>query len=143
LRDGKFHFGPAWDFDGSAGNACTCGTSGPFVNPPEGWVMRGTGSGTSDRTYRTHWFVQLFKDPAFEPAVKARWAEIKGEFAKVSQTETAAYKEAIGVGAANDRARWASEPKPRASRGTYDQEVAWVTGWYADRFAWMDEQLSN
>jgi hypothetical protein len=143
LRDGKFHFGPAWDFDGSAGNASTSGTSGPFVNPPAGWVMRGTGSGTSDRTYKTQWFVQFFKDPAFEPAVKARWAEIKGEFAKIYQTQTAAYRAELGVGATNDRARWPSSSKPRPSKGTVDQDVASVTNWYEDRYTWMDGQLSH
>ena len=142
MRDGRFHFGPAWDFDGSAGNAC-CDSSTAYVNSTAGWMMRGTGSGTPDRTYKTHWFVQLFKDSAFEESVKARWVEIKSEFAKIAATETAAYKSEVGVGAANDRARWPSGVKPRASRGTYDQEIAFATGWYQDRYTWMDEQLSN
>ena len=142
LRDGRFHFGPAWDFDGSAGNPCCDSTSSYFAST-EGWVMRGTGSGNNDATYRTQWFAQLFKDPAFEAAVKQRWAQIKGEFEKVSTTDVAADKAAIGIGAANDRNRWASESKPRKSRGTFDQEIAFVQGWYQSRFAWMDQQLSH
>ena len=142
LRDGKFHFGPAWDFDGSAGNPC-CDSSTEYFASTEDWIMRGTGSGSTDATYRTQWFAQLFKDAAFEAAVEQRWAEVRTEFEKVFTTEVAAAKAAIGVGAANDRNRWASEPKPRASRGTYNQEVAFVQNWYEDRFAWMDAQLTN
>ena len=143
LRDGTFHFGPVWDFDGSAGNVCTCSSSADYIASPQGWMMRGTGSGTTTRTYRTHWFVQLFKDPAFESAVKARWAEVKDEFAKVYLAETAEDKAEVGVGAANDRSRWPSSTRPRKSRGTYDDEVAFVTKWYKDRYTWMDGQLSN
>ena len=57
--------------------------------------------------------------------------------------DVAADKVAVGVGAANDKARWASEPKRFKSRGSFDQEIAYVTKWYQDRYTWMDEQLSN
>ena len=39
--------------------------------------------------------------------------------------------------------RWPSSTRPRSSRGTYDDEVAFVTKWYKDRYTWMDGQLSN
>ncbi|MGZ5373913.1 MAG: CotH kinase family protein, partial [Aeromicrobium sp.] len=93
--------------------------------------------------YRTHWFVQLFKDAAFNAAVKARWVDVRDEFEKVGATEVADLKTKIGVGAENDRKRWASEPKRYRSHGTYDQEIAFVTKWYKDRYNWMDGQLSN
>ena len=143
LRDGRFHFGPAWDFDSSAGNGYLDTAASRYLRSPEGWMMRGTGTSSGDATYRTHWFVQLFMDAGFEAAVKARWGEIKGEFAKVYQTETAALTAALGVGADNDRDRWASEARNSPSHGTFDEEVAYVTGWYEDRFAWMDEQLTD
>ena len=107
VRDGKFHFGPAWDFDGSAGMITPDLETHVYLRSPEGWMMRGTGVAHSyNTTNKTHWFVQLLKDPAFEAAVKARWSTIKGEFAKVHQTEVAAAKAALGAGAANDRSRW-------------------------------------
>jgi hypothetical protein len=138
LRDGRFHFGPAWDFDGSAGLVTPDSATHVYLRSPEGWMMRGTGVVHSyNTTNKTHWFVQLLKDPAFEAAVKARWAAIKGEFAKVHQAEVAAAKAALGAGAANDRNRW----KTTSSQSAYDQEISYLTGWYEDRFAWMDGQL--
>ena len=141
--DDKFHFGPAWDFDRSAGNQTDGGARFNYVSSPEGWYMRGTGVTSGRSTYTTHWFVQLFKDPVFEAAVKARWADVKAEFARVGNQDIADHKAAIGVAAANDRARWASEPKRFNSRGSFDQEIAFVTKWYKDRYTWMDGQLTN
>ena len=106
-------------------------------------MLRGTGtpSDSGRQLYKTHWFVQLFKDAGFSAAVKARWALVKDEFKKVGDSEVAALKTEIGVGAANDRSRWASEPKRYRSHGTFNQEIAWVTDWYKKRFTWMDGQL--
>ena len=145
LRDGRFHFGPAWDFDGGAGMVNPDLATHVYLQSPEGWMMRGTGvSHSYNTTNKTHWFVQLFKDPAFQAAVKARWSAIKGEYAKVHQTEVAAAKSALGVGAANDRNRWSPSANPTLSHGsTYDQEVAYVSNWYKERFEWMDDQLSD
>ena len=144
LQDGRFHFGPAWDFDRSAGNVDPDTAGHTYVSSPNGWMLRGTGtpSDSGRQLYRTHWFVQLFKDEGFKAAVKARWAVVRDEFQKVGASEVATLKDAIGVGAANDRNRWASEPKRYRSHGTFSQEIAWVTDWYKKRFTWMDGQLS-
>jgi hypothetical protein len=139
LRDGKFHFGPAWDFDGSAGMITPDSATHVYLRSPEGWMMRGTGVAHSyNTTNKTHWFVQLLKDPPFEAAVKARWSSIRGEFEKVHKTEVAAAKAALGAGATNDRNRW----NTTASQSAYDQEIAYLTNWYEDRFTWMDGQLN-
>ena len=143
LADRKFHFGPAWDFDRSAGNVSDTDAHSKYVSSPVGWSMRGTGTPSGRPYYSTHWFVQLFKTTTFKGAVEDRWLELRDEFEKVHLSETAALKAAIGVSAESDRKRWASEPKRYASRGTYDQEIAYVTKWYKDRYTWMDGQLSN
>ena len=143
VGDDKFHFGPAWDFDRSAAVQTDSGSRFDYLRSPTGWYLRGTGTSSGRATYTTHWFVQLFKDPVFASAVKARWAEVRTEFARVGNQDVADHKAALGVGAANDRARWASEPKRFKSRGTFDQEIAFVTKWYQDRFIWMDGQLTN
>ena len=145
--DNKFHFGPAWDFDRSAGNVDPDSTGHKFVNSPTGWYVRGTGtrSDSGRVNYSTQWFAQLFKttgSASFLALVEARWQVIKAEFEKTWTTDTAANKAAIGVGAANDRARWAGEPKRYATHGSgYDGEVAYLTKWYKDRYNWMDGQL--
>ena len=145
LQDNRFHFGPAWDFDRSAGNVDPDTAGHTYVRSPSGWMMRGTGTPSdSGRTrFRTHWFVQLFKIPAFEAAVEARWDTVKGEFKQIGDAHVAALKAEIGVGAANDRNRWANEPKRYQSNGTFNQEITYVTNWYKARYTWMDGQLSN
>jgi hypothetical protein len=145
LQDNRFHFGPAWDFDRSAGNVDPDTAGHRYVRSPEGWMMRGTGtpSDSSRTRFRTHWFVQLFKTTTFEAAVEARWATIKGEFKQIGDAHVAKLKAEIGVGAANDRNRWANEKKRYLSNGTFDQEIAYVTKWYKDRYTWMNGQLSN
>ena len=86
--------------------------------------------------------MQLFKDPAFEQKVEARWLEVRDEFAAVT-TDVDAHVVALGVGADNDRKRWASEAKRYKARGsTYSAEVSYLKQWYAARFAWMNSQLS-
>jgi hypothetical protein len=143
LADRKFHFGPAWDFDRSAGNVSDTDAHSKYVSSPVGWSMRGTGTSSGRPYYFTHWFVQLFKTSTFNSVVEDRWLDLKDEFEKVGASEVAALKAAIGVSAESDRKRWASESKRYASRGTYDQEIAYVTKWYKDRYTWMDGQLSN
>jgi hypothetical protein len=146
--DNKFHFGPAWDFDRSAGNVDPDTTGHKFVNSPTGWYVRGTGtkSDSGRVNYSTQWFAQLFKttgSASFLALVEARWQVVKAEFEKTWTTDTAANKAAIGVGAANDRARWANEPKRYATHGSgYDGEVAYLTKWYKDRYNWMNGELS-
>ena len=70
LQDGKFHFGPAWDFDRSAGNVDPDTAGHTSVNSPTGGTcaaraLRATAAATR---YKTHWFVQLFKDAGFKTA---------------------------------------------------------------------------
>ena len=144
LRDRKFHFGPAWDFDRSAGNVDPDTAGHAYIASPQGWILRGTGtpSDSGRQLYKTHWFVQLFKDAGFNAAVKSRWQVIKDEFRKVGDSEVAQLKTDIGIGASNDRNRWASEPKRYRSHGSYDGEIAFVTKWYTDRYNWMNGQLS-
>jgi hypothetical protein len=88
----------------------------------------------------------MFKDPAFLTAVKARWDVIQGELQKVSTTDVPNDIAAVGIGATNDRNRWASEPKrflPHTFNGQTGLagEQAFVKDWYAKRYNWMNSQL--
>ena len=144
--DNKFHWGPAWDADHSAGNDTDNDAIGAYLRSPSGWMMRGTGEANGHSTYTSHWFVQLFKETSFQNAVKARWDQVKGEFQKVSTTDVPNDVAAVGVGASNDRNRWASEPKrfkPHTFSGQsgHAAEVAFVKDWYAKRYNWMNGQL--
>lgn len=139
----KFLMGPIWDVDRSAGSK----TSGPTsVQSPKGWWMNGDPGPQESRTVHTsHWFVQIAKDPAFQKALKVRWAEKRSVFKGAGDTAVdAAVAELTKTAAANDRAMWQkSQPsgryKPRAS--SYDGEIAFVKKWYKDRYSWMNGEL--
>ena len=143
LRDRKFHFGPVWDFDRSAGNVDPDSTGHKYVRSPNGWMLRGTGTRSdSGRVYyKTHWFVQLFKSSTWEQAVDARWQEVKADFKQIGDAHVAELKAQIGVGAENDRKRWASEKKRYKSNGTFNDEITYVTDWYKKRYAWMNDNM--
>ena len=141
MEDGKIHFGPAWDFDTSAGNDSDNNTFAAYLRSPNGWMLRGTSP-----TNSPHWFTELFKETSFQNAVKARWDQVKGDFQNVSTIDVAAHTAELGVGATNDRSRWANDPK-RFSAHTFNGqtglagEIAYVKDWYAKRYAWMNSQL--
>ena len=139
LSDGKFHFGPAWDFDRSAGITSENDTIHNYVQSPAGFYLRGTGIDNDHPNYKTHWFVQLFKSATFRDNVDARWAVVKQAFAEASDDARAAAAE-LGVGAENDRRRWVG-PRKYAAHGSYQAEVDYVADWYDARYAWLNANL--
>jgi hypothetical protein len=139
LSDGKFHFGPAWDFDRSAGITSENDTIHKYVASPSGFYLRGTGINNDHENYKTQWFVQLFKSTTFQAKVDARWTAVRSVFAQADDEARNAATE-IGIGAENDRKRWVG-PRQYAARGTYQQEIDYVADWYDKRFTWMDANL--
>ncbi len=139
LSDGKFHFGPAWDFDRSAGITSENDAVHKYVANPEGFYLRGTGA-HDHPNYTTHWFVQLFKSSTFKAKVHQRWLDVRdGVFAQADE-EAQASATAVGVGAENDRKRWTGS-RQYVARGTYQQEVDYVANWYKKRWTWLNANL--
>ncbi len=62
--DPLLYMGPVWDFDITAGNVDYGVDSA--INPTLPWIRS-----------QALWYEQLFQDPAFLAAVKARWTEIR------------------------------------------------------------------
>jgi hypothetical protein len=143
LCDGRLHFGPLWDFDKSAGNVDPTNPGTTFTRSYRGWAANGTGVGKANRvTYDTHWFVQLWKVPAFRGYLVYRWKQARPIFYQTWSQEVARNKALIGVGAYNDRQRWARYPKNYAPKGpTYSHEVQYVATWLKNRYSWMNSQL--
>lgn len=122
----KFVMGPVWDFDVSSGND----NYNAIQDPNVPWV----------RTQHP-WYAQLFKDPTFEAAVKARWAAIRPQIDTLpafidSNAAT------LQLAAANNYARWPTLyqrvwPNPEAA-GSYNGEVTYLKTWLAARVAYMD-----
>lgn len=135
----KFVMGPVWDFDRSAGVI----TDDSTASSSSGWRLRGIGS-THNPNNATHWYVQLFKDSAFNSKVKARWAAKCQVFKTVGQTGAQALADSMGVQASNEWSRWASTPRRYEPKGTtFQSEVNFVKNWYTKRYIWMNGQLKT
>ncbi|MGH3474983.1 MAG: CotH kinase family protein, partial [Aeromicrobium sp.] len=139
LSDNKLHFGPAWDFDRSAGITGEQDAVHVYVDSPVGFYLRGTGTHSEHPTYRTHWFVQLFKSTSFKNAAAAQWDTKRSVFATASQIARDA-DAALGPGAENDQHRWPQDRRYE-DHGSHQDEIDFVTEWYDDRFAWLDANL--
>lgn len=129
-----FFFGPAWDFDRSAGlkpNAYLTSS---------GWYMRGTGAYKANHVkHRTHWFVQLVKQAWFRQAIADRWQQVSGDFQSVGATDVQAAFDTLSMTQAqNDRARWPQKKLFKARSRTIQGEVNWLAGWYTKRYVWMN-----
>lgn len=139
----KFQMGPVWDFDRSAGSkpAPEEGATSTVASP-KGWWLRGNSS-PNHSTSKTHWYVQITKDPVFIKALKKRWAEKRGFFKDMTDAGIDRNVDKVGVAARNDRLRWGPESPlrlpPRAD--TYAGEIAFMKNWYKQRFEWMDSKL--
>ena len=145
--DGKFFFGPASDFDRSAG-ATTKSTN---IASTSGWFVRGIQSGYSSRQeYHTNqWIAQMAKSPEWVAAVRARWGETKQVYYQAGYKYAPAAKDALTPGgaafdanAASDRKRWAGYARDYGYRSsTWSGEVDWVTSWYKKRYTWINANV--
>lgn len=136
-RGGKLFFGPVWDFDLSIGNS--------------GYDATGVSSGWHIRS--APWFTQLFKDPAFQAKVKARWKTLKDEgkldyilqYAEArANWLDAQQKNNYQLWSLTDFAPWIQHgvgTHPGAVFGTYNGEVQELIRWQRERIKWMDTQL--
>lgn len=134
-RNGKFFFGPIWDFDLAMGNA-----GYDNVEKEEGWHIR-----------NASWMQRLFEDPAFEARVKSRWQALKdeGKFellflyarARANWLEIQQQKN-YEIWSITDFASWIEHGK-NGGTGSYEAEVNELIRWQSARYQWMDEQFSN
>jgi hypothetical protein len=143
----KFFMGPVWDFDRSAGAKPDVSDSGTTIASPSGWWLRGHGS-PNHKTDKTHWYVQLTKDPVFLETLMKRWAEKRAFFKDIADHGVDRMAEGVRTAADNDRAMTARlddsiiEGKRLNARATtFAGEVDFLKHWYQQRFAWMDAKL--
>ncbi|MEO6472241.1 MAG: CotH kinase family protein [Aeromicrobium sp.] len=137
----KFFMGPVWDFDRSAGAKPPRATSGTTVALPTGWWLRGHGS-PNHSTDKTHWYVQLTKDPVFLTALKDRWKQERSMFKDIADNDADRFAASLGPAPANDRALWGTfTDRYEAYSPTHLGEIAYLKGWFQARFKWIDGQL--
>ncbi len=145
----KFHMGPVWDLDRSAGAKPELGETGgtTTIARPTGWWLRGNSS-PNHYTSRTHWFVHITKDPVFLDALKKRWAEKRAFFKDMADNGVDRMARGVQVAADNDRELFANLDQTRLDAKrlsprspTFKGEIAFLKDWYQKRFAWMDSKL--
>lgn len=142
--NGRITFGPVWDFDRSAGVISDTNSAALAVSSSSGWYLRPSSVyGSTHLTHNTHWFVQLTKSSEFLARLKARWDNVKGEFAEVGASDVYAAKAALGVAATNDWDRWKSVTKRYALRSSsIGGEMEYAADWYRDRYTWMNNNIT-
>ncbi len=136
-RGGKLIFGPLWDFDLSMGNAGYDNVDKTF-----GWHTR-----------TAPWFTQLFKDPAFQAKLTARWKALKNEGkleyifqyaqARATWLDKQQKKNFLTwsiTDTETDINSWVKHGT-HGGTGTYSAEVAELIRWQRERVNWIDAQL--
>ena len=125
--DNRFYRGPVWDMDVSLGND----DYGAIQSPNVPWVST-----------QAKWYAQLFKDPNFTAAVKARWQVVGPQL----QASLPAYIDtraaALTLAANNNFQRWPTLgeriwPNPQVY-GSFPGEVGYLKSWLAARMAYMN-----
>ncbi len=123
---GRLTMGPLWDFD------LTFGSSYPAE---QGWASDPVGPTDEPAVFAPgSWVGRLVADPAFDGALRARWAVLR-DAALALRPWLAERSAALAPAAALNDRLW---PRPR----TFSAEVAAVDGWIAERVAWMDSRFA-
>lgn len=127
----SLYFGPAWDFDLSAGNMYDVSLNDPFV---------------ADMSTRSPWLVRFFSDPTLKADVATQWKKLRS--AGVIDTWLANVQaQGIGLRSAADRnyKRWPYlgvyvwvEQNNFAS---YDESVQYLLAYLNARVAFLDQQF--
>lgn len=147
----KMYMGPNWDSDRSAGVVSLADARHKYTASPSGWFLRGTGIPLppSRPNYKSHWYVQLFKDSGYNTQVKAEWNRVKCQSFYLAglpnsdpRSSTHNDVDLMGVAASNEWSRWGSSSRVYSAKGGgFAGEVNWVTTWYKNRYNWMNGQL--
>ena len=121
--DGRFRFGPVWDFDLSAG------TRFKGQDGTDGWHTR----------LGRHWISRMLQDPTFSARVKSRWARLRPVVDQVI-AEVPDAGATLAASAEADWQLWHTDGRDlpwsvhAADRGG---EVGFVRSWLAERARWL------
>lgn len=124
--DGKFTFGPLWDFDWAFGYSPDLGH---FSNPATPLLLSGSTTGTV-------FFTRLFEDPAVKAAFKNHWMRYKQEHLANLYDYIDDYAESIAASAAKDEAVW--------KRGKdFDEQVNKMKTYIQNRAEYIDSYVAG
>lgn len=142
-RNGKLKMGPIWDFNLGFGNDGRSQT--------DSWIYQYNETNPGDLWLIHFWWDRLMADPQFRSAIKARWNDLKGAELSLAtiNAKINTWTDLLEQNGALDRnyTRWdvMGEPLPFNSfvGDSYEDEIAYVKRWIADRIVWMDGQIQG
>lgn len=121
--NGRFRFGPVWDFDLSAG------TRFRSQDPAVGWHTR----------LGRHWISRMLQDPTFSARVKSRWARLRPAVQQVV-SEIPAVGTTLAASAQADWQLWHTDGRDlpwSIHASDYTGEVDFVRTWLNARMRWL------
>jgi hypothetical protein len=147
-KNRKFYFGPVWDFNHGYGNCDYYEASNI-----EGWQLdyqftNGTFMST-DQFQPPFWWKKIVAEPSFRAQASARWKLLRSSTLSLPKIRTFVDSIAALINEAQQRnfVKWPILniyvwPNVYIG-GTYANEVAYLKSWIAQRFDWMDRELTG
>ena len=132
---GKIVMGPLWDFNLAYGNVDYHENS----QYAPGWIY--------NDTYRVYWFRRLMEDNNFANQSKCRWEELRENILNKEHISYLIDSMVTVLDEAQERnfKRWPVLGEyvwPNQFVGnTYQEEVAWLKHWIAERLIWMNARM--
>ena len=134
--EGKYMFGPVWDFDGGFGYSWNEETKEYFSS--QSWILGSTNPSRNRFNFSavSGFFTNLFSNAQFLADYKARWAELASRISALVTERLNLYITENAVAMANDAARW---PWPESKNNTGKNSAAASR----DLEAWMQKRISD
>jgi hypothetical protein len=152
-RGGKLAAGPVWDMDLGIGNANYYAAEGPGD-----WQIDNLTSdpqAMSDGSPPPFYWKKLLEEPGFRKRIRVRWQSLRKDTLSTESVLSLVDAMADTLAEAQDRnfSMWPGPgergqgfwPVPQIfeSFDSYSDEVAYLKGWLASRFEWMDEAIAT
>ena len=134
--DGKFCFGPLWDFDYHTFMP-ECYENGHDL--AKEWAMLKVDTKTSSGRY---YFESLLQDPDFKDSLVARWDELKYEFAKLPDYIDMMV-DSISESERCNRILWFDQTynSQNGDRGPFENAISRMKDGFRMRWDWIDENI--
>ena len=129
-REGKWVFGPIWDFDRSMNS-----TDGRDDNP-RAW----NGTGDATRFFEYPWWVNLFRQDEFMRRYQRRWKELRQEGQPLSTSNVDAVIDGMAAEIREAHPREATRWRQTSHAG-WETEIRNLKNWLRIRSEWIDAQF--
>ena len=133
--EGKIKMGPLWDYDLGWGNYVFDFPSTPFINSPEGFLIKDG----------AEWITRMFEDPEFVALVKEKWSVMYADRTVIVEKIKELAERQLASVYLNDL-RWqrlSDVGDYSLIRTYYKREVNNFIEWINARFVWMNSAIES